>query len=162
MLPVVAASAVVWVLLLGAAPLLPGYAAAALYGVGSFICHQIPERSFHLAGFQLPVCARCFGLYFGAAVGALVYVPTSRRGRPGLAALVATGAAKPTLVIAAAPTVVTVFLEMAGLWSPGNVTRAVAALPAGAAAAFVVMSALATLHYDGCAQPRPTAHTPPR
>ncbi|MEM1094137.1 MAG: DUF2085 domain-containing protein [Bacteroidota bacterium] len=29
------------------------------------VCHQIPERSPHLAGVQLGVCHRCFGIYAG-------------------------------------------------------------------------------------------------
>ncbi len=37
--------------------------------VGYAICHQIPERSFHIAGHQLPLCARCTGIYMGAMVG---------------------------------------------------------------------------------------------
>ena len=37
--------------------------------VGYAICHRIPERSFHLAGRQLPLCARCTGTYLGALVG---------------------------------------------------------------------------------------------
>ena len=37
--------------------------------VGYAICHQIPDRSFHLNGHQLPLCARCTGTYLGAAVG---------------------------------------------------------------------------------------------
>lgn len=28
-------------------------------------CHQIPERSLHLKGVQLPVCARCTGVFLG-------------------------------------------------------------------------------------------------
>ena len=28
-------------------------------------CHQIPERSFFIKGFQLPVCARCTGIILG-------------------------------------------------------------------------------------------------
>ena len=35
------------------------------------ICHQIPERSFHLFGVALPVCHRCLGLYTGLTVGLL-------------------------------------------------------------------------------------------
>ena len=35
------------------------------------VCHQRPERSFHVAGVQLPVCARCTGLYVSGAAGAL-------------------------------------------------------------------------------------------
>jgi uncharacterized membrane protein len=37
--------------------------------VGYAICHQIPDRSFHLNGHQLPLCARCTGTYLGTAVG---------------------------------------------------------------------------------------------
>src|SRR5512135_2217325 len=37
--------------------------------VGYAICHQIPERSFHIAGQQLPLCARCTGIYMGALAG---------------------------------------------------------------------------------------------
>jgi uncharacterized membrane protein len=47
--------------------------AAAIYKTFSFVCHQIPERSFHLAGHQFGVCSRCTGLYAGFAVAALVY-----------------------------------------------------------------------------------------
>jgi uncharacterized membrane protein len=37
--------------------------------VGYAICHQIPERSFHMHGEQLPLCARCTGIYMGALAG---------------------------------------------------------------------------------------------
>jgi uncharacterized membrane protein len=37
--------------------------------VGYAICHQIPERSFHIHGQQLPLCARCTGIYMGALAG---------------------------------------------------------------------------------------------
>ena len=49
----------------------PGPCGGWLYAVGWLICHQRPERSFHLAGAQLPVCARCLGLYAGGAAGAI-------------------------------------------------------------------------------------------
>ena len=38
-------------------------ASAGTYLVGSVICHQRPDRSFRLWGVQMPVCARCAGLY---------------------------------------------------------------------------------------------------
>ncbi|MDF2944947.1 MAG: hypothetical protein K0S01_3805 [Herbinix sp.] len=28
-------------------------------------CHQMPERSFFIKGYQMPVCARCTGVIFG-------------------------------------------------------------------------------------------------
>ncbi len=61
-----------WCLLIVLAPLLvdrfplPG---ALLYLFFSPICHQLPERSFFIFGHQLPVCARCTGIYFGALAG---------------------------------------------------------------------------------------------
>src|SRR5260221_11119827 len=46
-----------------------GYAfALSAYAIGHVICHQLPARSFHLWGAVLPVCARCTGIYAGAAV----------------------------------------------------------------------------------------------
>lgn len=34
--------------------------------VGSWWCHQLPERSPHLFGAQLPLCWRCTGIALGA------------------------------------------------------------------------------------------------
>lgn len=38
--------------------------------IGYAVCHRIPERSFFLAGHQLPVCARDTGMFIGALTGA--------------------------------------------------------------------------------------------
>src|SRR5713226_1466543 len=71
------AAAVTWALLLLLAPFLASRAHAsafgtglvvAVYAVGSSVCHQLPARSFHLWAAQMPVCARCTGIYVGAAV----------------------------------------------------------------------------------------------
>ena len=67
----------VWVGFIVAAPILSteGLAAAAspIYKFFSYICHQISDRSFHLAGHQLAVCSRCFGVYVGLLAGVIVY-----------------------------------------------------------------------------------------
>ena len=47
--------------------------AHALYLGFSPICHQLPDRSFHLHDFPFAVCARCTGLYFGLAAGFTAY-----------------------------------------------------------------------------------------
>src|SRR5690349_15498240 len=74
---VTSAIAVALISLIVGAPLAQssGHAAFAfsIYKAFSFVCHQIPERSFHLAGHQFAVCSRCTGLYSGFAVAALVY-----------------------------------------------------------------------------------------
>src|SRR5262245_8646685 len=55
--------------------------AAVMYGIGSLVCHQRPERSVHLFGVQMPVCARCLGIYAGAAAAAaLLWLLSDRRG----------------------------------------------------------------------------------
>ena len=50
-----------------------GTAAAPFYKFFSFLCHQIPERSFHILEHQFAVCSRCFGVYFGLLAGLIVY-----------------------------------------------------------------------------------------
>ena len=128
--------------------------AAGTYLVGSLICHQRPDRSFRLWGVQMPVCARCAGLYLGAAVGALIagagvssqrfaahvreslIRDTERGGSRGIAEL-ASPALRVIVLAAAVPTGVTWLGEAVG-WLPfaGGV-RAVAAVPLGAAVTWV-------------------------
>ena len=55
-----------------AAPSASSIFALTVYQIGSIVCHQRPERSFHLASLPLPVCARCTGIYAGAAIAAVV------------------------------------------------------------------------------------------
>ena len=40
--------------------------------IGYAVCHRIDERSFHVDGRQLPLCARCSGMYLGALLGLVV------------------------------------------------------------------------------------------
>ncbi len=37
--------------------------------IGYAICHQIPDRTIHIDGAPLPLCARCTGIYLGALMG---------------------------------------------------------------------------------------------
>jgi len=53
--------------------------------VGYAVCHRIGERSFHVGGRQLPLCARCTGEFNAAAIALIFYALTSgrRSGMPG-------------------------------------------------------------------------------
>jgi uncharacterized membrane protein len=53
-------------------------AGSAFFRFFGAICHQLPERSFFLAGEQFAVCSRCFGVYAGLAFGFATY-PLLRR-----------------------------------------------------------------------------------
>ena len=35
-------------------------------------CHQMPERSFFIGDYQLPLCARCTGIVIGHVLGIVV------------------------------------------------------------------------------------------
>jgi uncharacterized membrane protein len=67
----------VWVLLIVAAPVAKASGLVSvstpLYTFFSYICHQIPDRSFHVEGEQFAVCSRCFGVYFGLLAGFVIY-----------------------------------------------------------------------------------------
>jgi uncharacterized membrane protein len=100
------------------------------YAAGAVICHQRPERSFHLAGAKLPVCARCVSLYTGGAIGLLAWTLIRRRRREP----VDSTRALLVIAMAGAPTLLSVTSGVIGLWDGTNVTRAVLSLPLGLAA----------------------------
>ena len=151
--PAVAVLSFSWLALLLASPIGPTSLAALTYGIGAFICHQLPERSFHLGGFQIPVCARCLGIYAGFALTACVQAAMSF---PTRAQGLTPSAARRVCVAGALPTAVTLALERSGVWPGSNNVRAIAGLALGIGVALVVMSAVATLHYSSCARRRPT------
>ena len=73
---------VVWVLAIVLPPMLSangqGAAGVPFYKFFSFICHQIPDRTFHILEHPFAVCSRCFGVYFGLLAGLAAY-PLIRR-----------------------------------------------------------------------------------
>jgi uncharacterized membrane protein len=103
-----------------------------LYAVFHAACHQMPERSFHVAGYPLAVCARCTGLYVGGLIGVAAYPlarPLTRRDTPERA----------WLILALLPTTVDFALGFFGVWENTHWSRFLTALLAGAATAFYVV-----------------------
>lgn len=47
--------------------------------VGYTVCHRITDRSFSIAGRQLPLCARCTGMYLGVTLAFVVLALAGRR-----------------------------------------------------------------------------------
>lgn len=149
----------VWIVLLLAAPVagMGASVSGLTYAFGSLICHQRPERSFYIDAAQLPVCARCFGLYAGAALGLIAGLkPCATLRRSGrLSWWRSPSGLRKLLIAAALPTAITWSSEVLGLWSPANLTRFIAALPLGAAVAV-------TINYIECARRQRTPLRPPR
>lgn len=44
-----------------------------IYTFFSYLCHQIPSRTFHLENHAFAVCSRCFGVYLGLLIGFVIY-----------------------------------------------------------------------------------------
>ena len=144
----------VWLLMLVASPYLVAHdhtsgagamAAAATYVAGGIVCHQQPARSFHLWDTQMPVCARCSGLYALAPFGLVLALgrrADSRRSagwaHPGWS----TRWLRLVLLLTAVPTLMTVGAELVGVIDSSNMLRAVSALPLGFSVTWVVGLAL--------------------
>jgi uncharacterized membrane protein len=107
--------------------------AMSVFVTGSVICHQIAERSFALWGHQMPVCARCTGIYTGAAVAAALASSRAKDGR---------GAAARALAVAAVPTIATLVFEWTTGITPSNTIRALAGVPIGAVVAWLIVGVL--------------------
>lgn len=101
------------------------------------VCHQRAERSFNYDGAQMPVCARCTGLYLAGAGGLLTglfltAVPRAPRVKRRLQAAFSNLATwRAALILAVLPMLASVGFEWLGVWPGSNLSRALTALPAG-------------------------------
>ena len=112
------------------------YASALVYVAGSFVCHQRPERSFHRAGAQLPVCARCFGLYAGGLLGIFVWAGFAGIGNtiaPRAIRTLQSRKLRLALILTTLPTMISLAVVWLGWWDVPNTPRAVSAVPLGSA-----------------------------
>ena len=117
------------------------YFALAVYALGSVICHQRPERSFHLWAAQLPVCARCAGIYAGAALGGIAAVARTESeqasGQRGQA--LSDRTARIALLLAVLPAIVSLGYEWMTGDTPSNTIRGATGVLIGVAAAWLVV-----------------------
>lgn len=112
--------------------------ASTIYKTFSFVCHQIPERSFHLAGHQFGVCSRCSGLYAGFAVAALVY-PLAR-------SLQRTGTpSRLWLILATLPLAIDFGLGYVSIWQNTHLSRFLTGALLSSVAVFYIIPGLIDL-----------------
>src|SRR5206468_12461164 len=116
--------------------------ALAVFLAAGVVCHQLPSRTFQLWSHPMPVCARCTGIYIGAAL-AVIAAFVSRRVEDRSGAQMAPDAARRRVMIAALPTLATIAFEWTTGTAPSNVVRAVAGVALGGTIAWVIASAIA-------------------
>ena len=109
-----------------------------IYRAFSYVCHQIPERSFFIAEHQFAVCARCTGLYAGFTVATVLY-PLVRSLRQTEAP------ARKWLFLAAAPLAIDFAVGFFGIWNNTHSSRFATGALLGAVAVFYVMPGLMDL-----------------
>jgi uncharacterized membrane protein len=116
-------------------------AAALVYRAGSVLCHQQHGRSFELDGSQLPVCARCTGLYAGAGAGAaLAWLGLLARRQRAAAPQLSIDRWRILAVVSAMPTLTAWAAEHGLGLGVTNLVRFATALPLGAAVAAIVVA----------------------
>lgn len=139
---VVASIALLLLLLVVAAPVAAAQRhsqfASPIYKTFSYLCHQIPERSFHLAGHQFAVCSRCTGLYAGFAFATLALPlvrPLKRTDTPHVIWLLLSGV----------PLAIDFGLTYFEIWQNNHFTRVTTGALFGAVAAIYVVPGLIEL-----------------
>lgn len=114
-----------------------GYVSVAqvIYKGFSPLCHQIPERSFHLEGHAFAVCSRCTGIYAGFAAGVILY--------PLLRSLKRTDTpARLWLFVACVPLAIDWSLGFFGIWENVHLSRVLTGGLLGFVAALYVVPGL--------------------
>lgn len=129
----------VWLLLIVAPAILHQLnyqtAGGAIFSFFGAICHQIPERSFHIGEHQFAVCSRCFGVYFGLVAGLLIY-PLWRR-IDDIEPL-----PRKWLLLSIVPMGIDWSLTIFDIWENNHASRFITGLILGAACSIYILPAL--------------------
>lgn len=93
--------------------------------VGYAVCHRIDGRSFHLGDRQIPLCARCTGMYLGAIL-ALAYqhwIGRRRAGAPPARVIIVVAGLALGFVVDGLNSYLSLFPGFPGLYEPRNWLR---------------------------------------
>lgn len=99
------------------------------------VCHQIPDRSFHIVGHTLAVCSRCTGIYIGFLFGVMLYPCFRDFGKSTLPP-------QWILLVGILPIAVEVLFSLCRIIHPNNLCRFLTGFGAGNVTAFYVLPAV--------------------
>lgn len=109
-----------------------------IYKFFSYICHQMPSRSFYIENHSFAVCSRCFGVYAGLLLGFLAYpfFRSMRETEP---------LPRYWLFLALIPMIVDWSLGFFGVWENTHLSRFLTGLILGTTCAVFIIPALIEL-----------------
>jgi uncharacterized membrane protein len=128
-----------------------GALAQGIYGAFGTLCHQIPERSYFIAGHKFAVCSRCTGLYAGFAFTLLLY--------PLIRSLKTTATPpRSLLLLATIPLIIDFSVTFFGFWENTHTSRLLTGALLGSVTVFYVMPGIVelSLRHSRAARPNVT------
>jgi len=111
--------------------------------IGYAVCHRIDVRSFHMGVRQLPLCARCSGMYLGTLLGLafLAVIGPRRGGMPSRRLLAVFGMLAVAFAIDGLNSYLHFFPNAPGMYEPNNTLRLLTGTGVGLGIAAVVYPA---------------------
>lgn len=110
--------------------------------IGYAVCHRIDLRSFHLGDRQLPLCARCSGMYLGAMLALTFQVLMGRHaGMPSKKILIVLGLMALIFIIDGFNSFLSLFPGFPTLYEPSNTLRLITGTGMGLVIAALLMPA---------------------
>jgi uncharacterized membrane protein len=111
--------------------------------IGYAVCHRIDVRSFHIGDRQVPLCARCTGMFLGAILGlGFQFVIGSRRsGSPPITVIVVLGFLTLGFIIDGLNSYLSLLPVFQPLYPPNNVFRLLTGTGVGLAIAAALFPA---------------------
>lgn len=110
--------------------------------IGYAVCHRIDLRSFHLGDRQLPLCARCSGMYLGAMLGLAFQIQKGRfGGMPPKRILIVLGLMVMIFIVDGLNSFLSLFPGFPALYVPSNTLRLITGTGMGLVIAALLMPA---------------------
>ena len=108
--------------------------------IGYAVCHRIDTRSFYLGDRQIPLCARCSGMYLGVLAGFLYQLRLGKRSHfPPKPILVAFGLLGLAFALDGLNSYLTLFPGYTPIYPPNNALRLATGTGLGLLIAVVLM-----------------------
>ncbi|MCJ7693897.1 MAG: DUF2085 domain-containing protein [Anaerolineaceae bacterium] len=105
-----------------------------LGAIGYAVCHRIEARSFHVHDQQVPLCARCTGMYLGAVLGLVFQFAQGKKGKyPPLKTIIVMGVFVLIFGIDGGNSYLHFFPNAPSLYEPQNWSRLVTGMGMGLA-----------------------------